>query len=222
MLFRSLIDYPRYLNHGGIIGFETQKGCLHYCSYCVEAGTGVLFKQPESVVEEISQLVARGFHDFHLCDAEFNLNLPHCLNFLQALVKKKLDMAWALYMVPTPVNEYLFILLRQSHAKMVTFSVVSDQKEMQKVGYDYQDLDTMIYWCREHQIKIAIDLLVGFPGESWKSVERMVRFFKEHRPDSVGINFYFRLYKNLTLTRKLLALNSNDSSFSREIGRAHV
>ena len=36
------IDYQTYLAQGGLVGFETQKGCFESCSYCLEGNGRVL------------------------------------------------------------------------------------------------------------------------------------------------------------------------------------
>ncbi len=210
------LDYQKYLDHGGIIGFETQKGCCNTCSYCVEANKPLIVKDPVKVVQELKMLVQRGYHTFHLCDSEFNLNLSSCELFLKELITQDLDMNWVLYMVPYPYSPELFQFLKQSKASLITFSVCSDPREQQRVGYSFQDLEIVIALCQYNEIKVAIDLLIGFPGESIESITQTINFFKQHRPDSVGINFYFRLYKRTQMGN---LIQQNPDKFKGSISR---
>jgi radical SAM superfamily enzyme YgiQ (UPF0313 family) len=198
------LDYPRYLAEGALVGFETQKGCLHRCSYCVEAGTTYRAKDPQEVVREIVLLARQGHDRFHLCDAEFNLDLCHCKSFLRALIGEGLDITWTLYMVPSNYDEELFSLLRDSHADLVTLSVCSDARERARAGYTMDDVADIIDLCKRYGIKLAVDLLCGFPSETIESVGAAIDFFKEHRPSSVGVNFHFRLYENTLLKEELV------------------
>ena len=63
------------------------------------------------------------------------------------------------------------------------------------------DLEKILKYCEKYGIEIAIDLLTGYPNESIQSTENVIRFFKENRPKTVGINFYYRLFKNTRITR---------------------
>jgi len=210
-------DYAQYIARGGIIGFETQKGCKNACSYCIEAQTRVIHKNPGAVVEELAHLVQQGYHRFHLADSEFNQSMEHSISFLEALVSRNLDLEWVLYMTPSPHSEHLFTLLKQSHATLVTVSACSDAREQARAQYGYQDLKTIRELCKEHEIKLAVDLLVGLPGEPMESVKKMITFLKEIRPDSVGVNFYFRLYQNTALVWELLKSAGFTGKLSRPL-----
>ncbi|MCI0480640.1 MAG: cobalamin-dependent protein, partial [Candidatus Dadabacteria bacterium] len=59
---RRLSDLPhaQYRTNGGIIGFETHKGCSSSCVYCLEARTRVTFREPVDVISEIRTFVDAG------------------------------------------------------------------------------------------------------------------------------------------------------------------
>ncbi len=209
--------YPQYLSHGGIIGFETQKGCKNTCSYCIEAKTRVIYKNPDVVVEELAHLVQQGYHRFHLADCEFNQSLQQSTHFLERLIARNLDLEWVLYMNPYPYSEHLFALLKQSHTTLITMSACSDEREQARAHYGYQDIRNIRELCKKYEIKLAIDLLVGFPGESLESVRKTIAFLREIRPDSVGVNFYFRLYQNLPLTKQILKSKEMRDKLSRRL-----
>ncbi|MHC1591262.1 MAG: B12-binding domain-containing radical SAM protein, partial [Candidatus Helarchaeales archaeon] len=210
-------NYQKYLEKQGIAGFETQKGCPRTCCYCIEANTGRHEKLVPAVVEEIKNLVNRGCKHFHACDSEFNLNLRHSIEFCKALIAAELDMKWTLYMKPTPVSEELFHLLKKSNAYLITCSIESDVREQKKNNYDYDDLKFFIDCCKKEEIMLAMDLLIGFPDEPKDSVERMISFLRENRPDSVGVNFYFRLYGNTEITRLIKERKDLQDGLSRPL-----
>ncbi len=210
-------NYAQYLQHGGIIGFQTQKGCKNSCSYCIEAQTRVIHRNPDAVVEELAILVQQGYHRFHLADCEFNQSLEHSIRFLVRLIARDLNLEWVLYMTPHPYSDHFFALLKQSRATLVTMSVCSDVREQALAHYGFQDIKSIRDLCKKYEIKLAIDLLVGFPGESLASVKKMIDFLREIGPDSVGVNFYFRLYQTTTLVRNLLSSTDTPNKFSRPL-----
>ncbi|TFF88354.1 MAG: radical SAM protein [Promethearchaeota archaeon] len=189
------INYSKYIPNEGILGFELKKGCNNKCPYCIESDKPVLYKRIDNVIEEIRYLVDQGYNHFHLCDSEFNLNLKHSIDFCKSIIDNEIKMKWALYMKPVPYNKELFKLLHESNAYLITLSVDSYKKIQKLNNYSYNDLNKIINYCKEYKIKLAIDLLCGYPGESKESIEEVIKFFKNNRPNTVGITFYYRIYR---------------------------
>lgn len=97
------VDYPRYLKEEGIVGFETHVGCNNQCPYYIEANTRVHFRDISNIIIELAHLIKQGYNHFHTCDTEFNTNLKFSIDFCLALMKRNLDLKWALYMKPNPI-----------------------------------------------------------------------------------------------------------------------
>ncbi len=193
------LNYQQYTSSNGIVGFSTHSGCKNQCPYCIEANTKVTFKKIANIIEEIEYLVNLGYTHFHLCDSEFNQELNYSEDFCENLAKKSLLLRWTLYMKPYPYNEKLFQLLHKSNAYLITLSVDSDKRIQNLNNYTYDDLAKIINYCNKYRIEIAIDMLTGYPYESIESTKKMLDFFKVTRPKTVGVSFYYRLYKNTVL-----------------------
>ena len=146
-------------------------------------------------------LVSQGYNHLHLCDSEFNCDLNYSTRFCEALVKKSLPLKWTLYMKPNPYNERLFQLLNDSNAYLITLSVDSDKRTQTLNNYSYDDLTNIIDYCNKYEIELAIDLLTGYPHESLESTKEMIEFFKVKRPKTVGISFYYRVFKDTALEK---------------------
>jgi radical SAM superfamily enzyme YgiQ (UPF0313 family) len=188
------IDYDKYVSNRGIIGFNTQYGCPSRCEYCIEAGTKVIHRDPAAVVREIMSVRKLGFRNFHLCDCEFNLNLDFSERFASELADAAPDISWALYMKPAPVSDRLFSLLKKSGAIAITLSVDSVAPDSPDSTYSFDDTARFIRLCRENNIKIAVDLLTGLPGEPLESTVKTLDFFRNNRPDTVGASCHVRVY----------------------------
>jgi len=193
----SSVYYSRYTSERGILGFETQKGCMEQCSFCSEGRGRVLFRNPESVVEDIRDFADKGFDTFHLCDTEFNQELSHCTAFLELLVQKGPKINWVLYMKCFPYDDNLFRLLKKSGTGLVTLSLPSGARWLDHA-------ETLCSLARKHDIKLAVDLLVGFPGETLDATKRVFDALRKCQPDTVGVNSFFRLFPGLTLTKRVL------------------
>ncbi|MFX1239066.1 MAG: B12-binding domain-containing radical SAM protein [Promethearchaeota archaeon] len=208
-------NYSHYVKESGVIGFQTHFGCMNKCPYCIEAGKPFFFRKIESIIEELRFLVEQGYDHFHLCDSEFNNDLSFSIDFCLALKKSNIPLKWILYMKPTPYNEDLFRLLGKTNAYLITLSVDTDKRLQALNSYSYQDLKNIINYCKKFNIRLAIDLMTGYPGESLDSTKKGLNFFKKYCPDQVGIGFYYRLVKGTPLTELVI----NNSLFREKLTR---
>jgi len=195
----SRIDYSTYLSEDEIVGFETHTGCLDQCPFCVLSCTKTWYKKIPHIVEEIKYLVDQGYKHFHSCDNEFNSDLNFSIRFCRALIEKKIDIKWKLFMKPYPYNEELFRLLHGANAYLIGLTVSSDKRIQDLNNYSYNDLENIIEYCNKYQIQVTIDLLVGYPHESLESIKNMINFFKTHRPTKISVDSYYRIYNYTAL-----------------------
>ena len=212
------VDYQKYYSNEGIIGFSTHIGCQNQCLYCIEAGTKVSFRKVPNILKEVEHLVNLGYTHFHLCDSEFNADLNYSIDFCNALAKKSLPLKWTLYMKPYPYNERLFQVLHDSNAYLITLSVDSDKITQTLNNYSYDDLAKIIGFCNKYKIEVAIDLLTGYPYETIDSTIEILKFFQKNRPKTVGISFYYRIYKHTSLENSI----RNDPALQKKLTRAYL
>jgi hypothetical protein len=196
----SPIDYKKYCESGGVIGFETHKGCSSSCVFCLEANKQVSFKGIEDTLEEIRSFVDFGYNHFHLCDSEFNESLEYSMNFCSALKKSGLSIRWAVYMKPANFNKKLFELLKDAGVYLITLSVDS----WKKCPLYWTDYEKFIFGANSSGIKVAVDFLTGFPSETEDNLREHFDVLRRPLPDSVGVNTYIRLYKTLQITDIIL------------------
>ncbi|MFX1575102.1 MAG: B12-binding domain-containing radical SAM protein [Promethearchaeota archaeon] len=206
-------DYMKYLSLTKTVGFETHKGCLGQCPYCINAGTQTWYKKVRNIIEELKYIVNQGYTHFHLCDDEFNSDLDFSIEFCKALIEANLPLKWQLFMKPYPYNKELFRLLYETNAYRISIDVASDKKIQDSNNYTYNDLEKIIDFCREYELELAINLLVGYPYESLESVKNMINFFKTHRPTTISIDSYFRVYEHTELAN----LIRTDTSLQRNL-----
>jgi tRNA A37 methylthiotransferase MiaB len=223
----SQIDYKNYCESGGVIGFETHKGCSSSCVFCLEANKPVCFKNAGDVIEEIKSFVDAGHDHFHLCDSEFNESLEYSIEFCSALRKAGVDIRWAVYMKPANFNRALFKLLKDTGVYLITLSVDS----WKKCPLYWLDYEKFIFGANSSGIKVAVDFLTGFPRETEDNLREHFDILRRPLPDSVGVNTYIRLYKTLQITdiilrdsdlRVHLLGDMEDKSFLKPIFYNHI
>lgn len=196
------IDYGRYISKDGLAGFETQKGCMEHCSYCSEGNGKVVFRNPERIVDELKTLSDMGINEFHLCDTEFNQDISFCHEFLERLIDKGPPIRWAVYMKCAPYDDELFRLLKRSGVHIVTLTIPTGNNSLEHAA-------EITRLAKKHGLKLAVDILLGFPGDTIESVKRTVDRMRKIHPDTVGVNATFRLYPNVSITRTILESGNN-------------
>lgn len=194
------LAYASYLAEDGIAGFETHKGCSSRCSYCIEAGSPVMLREPAAVVSEIHGLVSAGYREFHLLDPEFNENIEHCRMFLRELIEKGPAIRWALYMKPGKTGSDFFTLLARSGAFLVTLTVDSDGRS---TAY-FKTVSELVGRARAAGLRVAIDFLGGFPGGADGALPEALDRIEATGADDIVVNSMLRLYPALLVTQRVL------------------
>ena len=191
------VDYKKYAASGGVIGFETHKGCSSSCVFCLEANSRVSFKPVEHVIGEIKNFVDNGYDHFHLCDSEFNENTDCSIQFCNALKKTGMKIRWAVYMKPADFNKSLLRLMKETGVYLITLSMDS----WKKCALYWSDYEKFVFGAKSFGITVAVDFLAGFPYETDDNLLEHFDTLKRPLPDSIGVNTYIRLYKKLQITR---------------------
>jgi radical SAM superfamily enzyme YgiQ (UPF0313 family) len=201
---RDFIDNRSYFKNGGQCGVETKRGCNRRCIYCADPlakGTKVRLREPSEVAGEIQSLLSQGIDVFHLCDSEFNIPRSHAYAVCEELNKHSLGnrIRWYAYMSPTPFDEDLAQKMSKAGCAGIDFTGDSACPSMlttYQQRHNKEDLASAVRLCRLYNIAVMIDLLLGGPGETPKTVQETIEFIKKINPDCAGAALGIRIYAN--------------------------
>lgn len=211
---RDIADNRRYLREGGMVGFETKRGCPMRCVYCadpVAKGRRVRARDPRAVAAEIDALAAAGVDVFHTCDSEFNVPAAHAAAVCRELAARGLGgrIRWYAYATPLGFTPRLARLMRGAGCVGVNLGVDSgDRGMLARLGRDHSpgDVAAAVRAARGAGLTVMVDLLVGGPGESRRSVSATIGLMKRIAPDRVGLALGLRIYPGTALAGRLGAL----------------
>lgn len=216
------VDYSPYLRERGLAGFASQYGCRGECSFCLEAGLPWRPRSPEAVTGEIALLGEKGCCELHLCDCEFNQDMETAKELLRGMAERNPGVSWSLYMKPLPHDEGLFRMLARAGAESLTLSVNS--RSLYRGAYGLMDIQSFVELAARQGLKVAVDLLVGFPEEDRERLRDVFDFFRAVRPDTVGVSFRMRVFKYTELGMSLRSappprgeLEGEDPDFIRPV-----
>jgi len=191
----KLIDYKPYLEGGNPAGLELHKGCDWACPFCVERNRPVLSREIPAVIKETRALAETGVSRLFLCDSEVNKDLDATSRFLKALADEELGIEWTGYFRPAPFDRDLARLAAVSGCRTLTLSVNSWDLSRHESPYGASDVSRFCKLSKDEGIKVAVDLLVGYPGEERDSVEKALDLLRGLEPATVGVNPYIRLFE---------------------------
>jgi radical SAM superfamily enzyme YgiQ (UPF0313 family) len=204
---RSALDHARYLREGGMVGFESKRGCDQGCTFCADPiakGKKVRLRDPAQVADELARLYEKGIDHFHTCDSEFNVPEAHAIQVCQQIVRRGLGdkIRWFAYLSPQPFSEELAIWMRRAGCAGIDFGVDHGEKAMLLAlgrSHTAQDVRRIARLARGLGFSLLFDLLLGGPGETRKTLRAAIELMKEASPDRVGISLGVRMYPGTRL-----------------------
>ena len=180
------------------------EGCNHVCSFCVVPRTRgrEVCRSPESILDEVSSLLARGYHEVMLLGQTVNAYRFGDVDFpdLLRLVHDADERLWRLRFTtshPEHVDEkfarcfaelprlapYLHLPV-QSGAD----AILADMRR----GYTAGEYLERLALLRAHRSDLALtaDVIVGYPGETEEDFEATCRLVHEARFDGLFVFLY--------------------------------
>lgn len=191
----ALVDYGPYLKEGNPAGLEFRKGCTWECPFCVERNRPVRAREIPAVIEEARALAQAGVVRIFICDSEVNADIDRTNSLLEALARDDLGIDWTGYFRPVPFDRDMARLAAASGCRTLTLSVNSWDFSQADSPYDARDVSLVCKLLKDEGIRIAVDLLIGYPGEERDSVEKALELLRGLEPATVGVNPYIRLFE---------------------------
>ena len=208
---RGFIDNRFYFLRGGMGGFESKRGCDQACVFCadpVAKGRRIRLRSPESVAEEVRGLLTLGVTHFHTCDSEFNHPREHaeavCREFIRRGLGRKIR--WYAYCTPAGFDREFAKILRAAGCRGINFGTDHTEESMlRKLGRDYgfTEIERARDSCRKEGIVVMLDLLLGGPGETRKTLAGVIEKIKRLNPERVGLSLGVRIYPGTQLAREV-------------------
>lgn len=197
---RELITpfYSTYLKIG--------EGCSFKCAFCYIPKIRGAFRSRtiESIVEETASLTQKGVREFNLVSQVTtlygnDLGLKNGLvQLLRELAKVK-DVDWLrlLYCYPTLIDDALLECIRDEekvcdYIDVPLQHIDNDMLKLMKRQETETLVRNMIENCRNKIPNIALrtTFIVGFPGETEESFQKLAKFLEEAEFDHVGVFTY--------------------------------
>jgi radical SAM superfamily enzyme YgiQ (UPF0313 family) len=207
---RNIVRNRSYYRVYGIGNIEEKRGCYGRCGYCCEpeiVGCKVVTRKIAHVIEELKELKSQGIHHVFFGDSEFNVGEEkYCIELCKHLVKSKVDITWSVSMQPEPktMPQKLLDIMKSAGCREVVISADAGSNEiLASMGKKHTAEDTAICaeYIRKANISPTASYLVGWPGESTKTVEETFAHINRCKFEGVAIFAGIRIFPNTRLSR---------------------
>ena len=196
------------INPAHWVYLRISEGCNRKCSFCtIPSIKGAFRSKPlEMVIAEAEELVENGAVELSLIaqDSSFygrDLKMKNGLGTLLARLEQIEKLKWIrlMYLYPTGINDALIDTIGKSK-KILNYIDMPIQHINNQILRDMQRTETkeniieLIEKLRKAMPDVALrtTIIVGFPGETNKQFEELLKFVKWAEFDALGCFTYYR------------------------------
>lgn len=160
----------------------TSRGCKNNCRYCSSSkmwSSKVIYRNPESVVDEIEYLHREfGTNLIHLSDLSVNQNRDHLLKFCRCLIKRNLNVYWTSSGNIDLVDEEVIKTMFKASCTRIGFGIENllpktIEKIKPKQNINIAELQNTLEMVRKNGILIKGFFMIGYPWETMEDLEKM-------------------------------------------------
>lgn len=204
---RNLIDNERYRevwrqDHGFAMSLIiTSRGCPFGCHFCsnhiAPFGRRYTYRGPANVVDELDEVVNRyGYDRVWVADDVFSINRKRTLALCQEITRRRIRFNWSCLTRADLVDDEVLTAMKQAGCYIIYFGVESGSQRMLDAmnrSMTVQDIMDGTLAAKRAGIKIHTFLLVGFPGETYSSIQSTIRIVKRISPDEFSFTIAYPL-----------------------------
>jgi anaerobic magnesium-protoporphyrin IX monomethyl ester cyclase len=159
----------------------TSRGCPFSCDFCSRPifGADVRSRSAQSIVDEVKQIESLGYSRVWFADDCFTLNREHLLNVCDELVHRRVDVGWECLSRVDTMDSKVADGMKRAGCLRVFFGIESGNNKV--LGLMNKHISTeqakrAVYAAKAAGLKVGAFFIVGYPGETDRTVLDTVRF----------------------------------------------
>ena len=187
---RHLVDVSSYKH---IIGegrqfftIQATRGCPAACSFCDIRKTKFRVRSPESVVNEIEQLVEIGVDDLFFVDDTITIDKKNVLEICDLIVKRNIKIHFKISARVDTINKEVIAALKKAGCYRIHYGIESASpkhlKYLQK-GQTPEKVERACKMTRDAGMGFFAYMMIGIPHETKEEMFATVDFAKKLKPD---------------------------------------
>jgi radical SAM PhpK family P-methyltransferase len=197
----NMIDYPLFAEgfaKSGWANVRISDGCPYACGFCSFPEHGnerYVIMNLERIEREFDSIKAAGTitHIFFI-DATMNVPPNQFKATLRMMIRKNYGFKWHCFFRCDQTDEETIQLMKEAGCMGVFLGLESANetvlKNMDKTAHKVDFRRTMP-WFKKYGLRQMISVQVGFPGETYESLQESFDFIEEIKPDFTRIQIWF-------------------------------
>jgi radical SAM PhpK family P-methyltransferase len=189
----SLFDTNFYVP---TVYMRTARSCSFRCAFCnYPAMAGALaLSSVETVEREMRVLAAAGVRNVIFVDDTFNVPLPRFKRLCRMMIRNEFRFRWVSFLRCSNVDDETFDLIQESGCIGVFLGIESGDAGILQAMNKSATLDRYrhgIEALHARGILTLASLIVGYPGETERSVRNTIEFLSEHPTTFYNVQLYY-------------------------------
>ena len=178
------------------VQMRTSRGCPFSCAFCSFPLVAGPFSHTslDTILKEMKHLHHAGVKNLIFIDDTLNVPLPRFKKVLKMMIDSQFGFDWFSYFRCASADNETFDLMQESGCKGVFLGLESgDQSILDNMNKQVK-IDQYRNGMRklnERDIITFASFVVGFPGETEKTIQNTINFIEETRPTYYKAQIYF-------------------------------
>jgi anaerobic magnesium-protoporphyrin IX monomethyl ester cyclase len=159
----------------------TSRGCPFSCDFCSRPvfGTSYRARSAVNIVDEMEVIAGLGYDRVWFADDCFTLNRGHLLNVCDEVVNRGVDLGWECLSRVDTMNREVAVKMRQAGCVRVFFGIESGNDSvlaLMNKQITVEQASRAVYAAKAAGLQVGAFFIVGYPGESDRTVLDTLRF----------------------------------------------
>ena len=159
----------------------TSRGCPFSCDFCSRPifGADMRSRSVGNIVDEVEEIAGLGYERVWFADDCFTLNRKHLLDVCAELVRRGVDVGWECLSRVDTMDAEVAEGMKRAGCIGVFFGIESGNDSvlsLMKKRITTAQAERAVYAAKAAGLKVGAFFIVGYPGESNKTVLDTVRF----------------------------------------------
>jgi anaerobic magnesium-protoporphyrin IX monomethyl ester cyclase len=202
---RDLVDMDRYRcawkqAHGFFsLNLVASRGCPYRCNWCAKPIYGDSFhtRAPQTVAEEMLELREKFGADYlWFADDLFGINNRWVQDLADQVERRNAAVPFKMQSRVDLMKEDTVKALRRAGCVEVWMGVESGSQKIldsMEKGTNVGQIARAQQTLKANGIRACFFLQFGYPGETWRDVQKTIRLVRETQPDDIGVSVSYPL-----------------------------
>ncbi|MBI5139844.1 MAG: radical SAM protein [Candidatus Vogelbacteria bacterium] len=158
----------------------SSRGCPYRCAFCDQKRTPYRGRSARSLVAEMKYNYEKfGIREFDMYDSTFTADRNRLIEICRLIQEEKLNLRWTIRSRVDSVNEKMLDALKSAGCHTIFYGIESSNPEIlkrMKKGITLEQVRRILKYTKSIGIDMMGYFMLGFPGETRKTIEDTIRF----------------------------------------------